>query len=126
MGSLPAEELRLLSSYLRAHQGGARYEVAVDSATKAGALIVRDGRPVVVLTTYEARPLTTVAQLRRLIARGDVRYALLTGLCGVHTARTNAACSPAALWVRAHAKDVSREAGLARGQVLWLLPGAIP
>jgi 4-amino-4-deoxy-L-arabinose transferase-like glycosyltransferase len=125
VGSLPAEELRLLSSYLRAHQGGARYEVAVDSATKAGALIVRDGRPVVVLTTYEARPLTTVAQLRRLIARGDVRYALLTGLCGAHTARTNAACSPAALWVRTHAKDVSRAAGLERRQALWLLPGAI-
>jgi 4-amino-4-deoxy-L-arabinose transferase-like glycosyltransferase len=123
VGSLPPEELRLLSSYLRAHRGGARYEVAVDSATKAGALIVRDGLPVVVLTTYEARPLTTVAQLQRLIARGEVRYALLTGLCGAHTARTNAACSPAALWVRAHARDVSRQAGLEHGQVLWLLPG---
>jgi len=124
VGSLPPEELRLLSSYLRAHRGSARYEVAVDSATKAGALIVRDGLPVVVLTTYEARPLTTVAQLQRLIARGLVRYALLTGLCGAHTARTNAACSPAALWVRAHATDVSRLAGLEHGQVLWLLPGA--
>jgi 4-amino-4-deoxy-L-arabinose transferase-like glycosyltransferase len=126
VGSLPAEELQLLSSYLRAHQGSAHYEVAADSATKAGALIVRDGQPVVVLTTYEARPLTTVAQLQKLIVQGEVRYALLTGLCGVHTARTNAACSPAALWVRTHAKDVSREAGLTRGQVLWLLPGAIP
>jgi hypothetical protein len=124
VGSLPPEELRLLSSYLRAHQGSARYEVAIDSATKAGALIVRDGRPVVVLTTYEARPLTTIAQLQRLVSRGEVRYALLTGLCGAHTARTNAACSPAALWVRAHAKDVSRKAGLERAQVLWRLPGA--
>jgi 4-amino-4-deoxy-L-arabinose transferase-like glycosyltransferase len=125
VGALPSEELRLLSSYLRAHRGGARYEVAVESATNAGALIVRDGLPVVVLTTYEGRALTTVAQLQRLIARGDVRYALLTGLCGAHTARTNAACSPAALWVRAHAKDVSRKAGLGRRDVLWLLPGAI-
>jgi 4-amino-4-deoxy-L-arabinose transferase-like glycosyltransferase len=125
VGSLPPEELRLLSSYLRAHRGTARYEAAVDSATKAGALIVRDGLPVVVLTTYEARPLTTVAQLQRLIARGEVRYALLTGLCGAHTARTNAACSPAALWVRTHARDVSREARLKHPQVLWLLPGAV-
>ncbi len=126
VGSLPGEELRLLSAYLRAHQGGARYEAAVDSATKVGALIVRDGRPVVVLTTYEARALTTIPQLQRLIARGEVRYALLTGLCGAHTARTNAACSPAAVWVRAHARDVSREAGLTHDQVLWLLPGASP
>ncbi len=125
VGSLPPGELRLLSSYLRAHRGSARYEAAVDSATKAGALIVHDGLPVVVLTTYEARPLTTVAQLQRLIARGEVRYALLTGLCGAHTARTNAACSPAALWVRAHAKDVSRQVGLEHDKVLWLLPGAI-
>lgn len=125
VGSLPPKELSLLSSYLLAHRGGARYEAAVDSATKAGGLIVRDGLPVVVLTTYEARPLTTIAQLRRLIARGEVRYALLTGLCGAHTARTNAACSPAALWVTAHAKDVSRQAGLEHPKVLWLLPGAI-
>jgi 4-amino-4-deoxy-L-arabinose transferase-like glycosyltransferase len=124
VGSLPGGELRLLSTYLRAHQGSARYEAAVDSATKVGALIVRDGRPVVVLTTYEARPLTTIPQLQRLIARGEVRYALLTGLCGAHTARTNAACSTAALWVRAHARDVSRKAGLTHDGVLWLLPGA--
>lgn len=126
VGSLPGGELRLLSAYLRAHQGGARYEAAVDSATKVGALIVRDGRPVVVLTTYEARALTTIAQLQRLIVRGEVRYALLTGLCGAHTARTNAACSLAALWVRAHARDVSRKAGLTHDGVLWLLPGVRP
>ncbi len=126
VGSLPSGELRLLSAYLRAHQGGARYEAAVDSATKVGALIVRDGRPVVVLTTYEARPLTTIPELQRLIARGEVRYALLTGLCGAYTARTNAACSPAVVWVRTHARDVSRKAGLTHDQVLWLLPGAKP
>jgi 4-amino-4-deoxy-L-arabinose transferase-like glycosyltransferase len=125
VGSMPTQELAPLSSYLRAHQGAARYQVAVDSATKAGALIVRDGRSIVVLTTYEGRVFTSVAQLQRLIAHAEVRYALLTGLCGAHTARTNAACSAPALWVRAHARDVSRQAGLPHGGVLWLLPGAI-
>jgi 4-amino-4-deoxy-L-arabinose transferase-like glycosyltransferase len=123
VGALPADELLPLSAYLRAHREGARYELAVDSATQAGALIVRDGLPVVVLTTYEARTLTTVAQLKRLIARGEVRYAFLSGLCGRDTPRTNAACSAPALWVRAHATDVSLAAGLPRAKALWRLPG---
>jgi 4-amino-4-deoxy-L-arabinose transferase-like glycosyltransferase len=126
IGAMPAEELRQLSVYLRAHQGTARYEVAADSATRVAALIVRDQLPVLVLTSYEGRTFTTVAQLQRAIARGEVRYALLTGLCGPHTPRTDAACSPPALWVRAHARDVSRQAGLTRPQALWLLPGATP
>jgi 4-amino-4-deoxy-L-arabinose transferase-like glycosyltransferase len=122
VGALPANVLAPLSAYLRSHRAGARYEVAVDSATQAGSLIVRDGLPVVVLTTYEARTLTTVAQLKRLIARGEVRYAFLSGLCGKRTRRTNSACSAPALWVRAHATDVSRAAGLPRAAVLWRLP----
>ena len=123
VGSLPQDELLPLSNYLQAHRAGARYEVAVDSATQAGSLIVRDGQPVVVLTTYQARTLTTVAQLKQLIARGEVRYAFLSGLCAMRTPRTNSACSPPALWVRAHATDVSRAAGLPRAKVLWQLPG---
>jgi 4-amino-4-deoxy-L-arabinose transferase-like glycosyltransferase len=122
IGALPADELLPLSSYLKAHRGGARYEVAVDSATQAGSLIVRDGLPVIVLTTYEGRMLTTVARLQRLIARGEVRYALLTGLCGRRTPRTNSACSAPALWVSTHASDVSKAAGLPRAKLLWRLP----
>jgi len=125
VGALPAAELASLSSYLRAHQGAARYEVAADSATKIGALVVRDARPVVVLTTYGAQTLTSVAALRRLIARGEVRYAFLSTGCGPHTPRTDAGCSTPALWVRAHGVDVSRQAGLTRGGVLWRLPGAV-
>jgi hypothetical protein len=122
IGALPADELLPLSSYLRTHRAGARYEVAVDSATQAGSLIVRDGLPVIVLTTYEGRTLTTVARLQRLMARGEVRYALLTGLCGKRTPRTNSACSAPALWVSAHATDVSKAAGLPRAKLLWRLP----
>jgi 4-amino-4-deoxy-L-arabinose transferase-like glycosyltransferase len=123
VGAMAPAELRLLSDYLRAHQGGARYELAADAATRVAALIARDGRPVVVLTTYQGRLLTGVAQLRRLVARGEVRYALLTSsACGRYTPRTSAGCTPAAVWVRAHARDVSREAGLDRDRALWRLP----
>ena len=59
VGALPGDEQRPLSTYLRAHQGGARYEVAAQSATQIGSLIVQDARPVVVLTSYGARVFTT-------------------------------------------------------------------
>ena len=80
-----------------------------------------DARPVVVLTSYNARTLTSVAKLRQLIAKGEVRYAFLDSLCGSHTPSTDAACSPPAVWIRAHATDVSHQAGLSRSKILWRL-----
>jgi 4-amino-4-deoxy-L-arabinose transferase-like glycosyltransferase len=124
VGALPVEELNSISSYLRAHQDGARYEVAAQSATQIGALIVKDVRPVVILTSYGARSFTSVTKLKDLIAAGEVRYAFLNSPCPHRLAAKNPACSPAAKWIRAHARDVSRDAGLQRGKVLWLLPGA--
>ncbi len=124
VGAADPTELMHLSDFLRAHQGNARFEVAAASATAVGALIVRDVRPVVVLTTYNAQPLISVAEFRRLVAAGQVRYAWLNTICGPHTARTDAACSPAGLWVRRHGVDVSHQAGLPHGEILWYLPPA--
>jgi hypothetical protein len=124
VGALPIEEQRLVSAYLRAHQGRARYEVAALSATQIGSLVVQDARPIVILTSYNARVFTSIAKLRQLIAQGKVRYAFLNSDCGPHGSSGNAACSAPARWVRAHGTDVSRQAGLGRGKVLWLLPGA--
>ncbi len=124
VGALPGEELEPLSKYLRANQRGARYEVTSQSATQIGALIVRDARPVVVLTSYGARVFTTTAQLKRLIARGEVRYAFLNSPCPHHLSPNNPACSAPAKWIRANGTDVSHAAKLRRGKTLWLLPGA--
>ena len=126
VGALPSEEQRLVSDYLRAHQGSARYEMAAESATQIGSLIVQDARPVVILTTYEARVYTSVAKLKRLIAEGAVRYAFLNSYCGHEVSTVNAACSAPAKWIRANGTDVSQQAGLSRHKVLWLLPGATP
>jgi 4-amino-4-deoxy-L-arabinose transferase-like glycosyltransferase len=123
VGALPVEEQRLVSNYLRAHQGSARYEVAAQSATQIGGLIVQDARPIVVLTSYGSRVFTSVDKLKQLIAAGEVRYAFLNSPCPHHLAAKNPACSPPAQWIRAHAKDVSRQAGLPHGKILWLLPG---
>jgi 4-amino-4-deoxy-L-arabinose transferase-like glycosyltransferase len=126
VGALPSEEQSLISAYLRAHQHGARYEVAAESATQIGSLIVQDARPVLVLTTYGARVFTGVAKLQRLIAEGQVRYAFLNSFCTHHAASLNPACSAPAKWVRAHGSDVSAQAGLPHHKILYLLPGATP
>jgi 4-amino-4-deoxy-L-arabinose transferase-like glycosyltransferase len=124
VGALPREEQRLVSSYLRAHQDGARYEVAAQSATQIGSLVVQDARPIMILTSYGARVFTSVKKLQHLIARGEVRYAFLNSPCPHRRSPKNPACSTPARWIRAHGTDVSRAAGLDRGKVLWLLPGA--
>jgi 4-amino-4-deoxy-L-arabinose transferase-like glycosyltransferase len=127
VGALPGGEQSALSSYLLAHRDGARYEVAAESATQIGSLIVQDAQPIVVLTTYNARVYTSVAKLRHLIAAGAVRYAFLNSSCSPrHHSPVNAACAAPALWIRAHGTDVSSAAGLGRAKVLYLLPGARP
>jgi hypothetical protein len=124
VGELPGAQQRPLSAYLLAHQDGARYEVAAESATAIGSLIVKDGRPVIVLTTYDARVFTSIAKLERLIAEGQVRYAFLNTFCTREAPSLNPACSAPARWVRAHGTDVSRRAGLPQGGLLYILPGA--
>jgi 4-amino-4-deoxy-L-arabinose transferase-like glycosyltransferase len=126
VGALPSEEQRLLSSYLRAHQSGARYELAAASATAIGSLIVQDARPVLVLTTYDGRVFTSIARLQQLIAQSKVRYAFLNSFCAHAAANKNPACAAPVKWVREHATDVSRQAGLSRNGLLYRLPGVAP
>jgi hypothetical protein len=122
VGALGAEEQRALSVYLTAHQAGARYELAAGSATTVASLIVQDQRPVLMLTSYNGRPLTSPSQLQALATSGQVRYAFLDSRCGAHTPKTAAGCAPAARWVRAHGSDVSLKAGLRLRGLLWRLP----
>lgn len=122
LGVLHAGELQPLSAYLRAHQGSAYYEAAFDSGTKIGELVVRDARPILVLTTLNGRVFTPLARLRALAAAGRVRYAFLGSVCGPHSPPTNEDCSAPARWVLAHGVDVSRAAGMPRTGMLWQLP----
>jgi 4-amino-4-deoxy-L-arabinose transferase-like glycosyltransferase len=125
VGALNPIEQRALSAYLLSHQGRARYELAAGSSTSVASLIVQDQRAVLMLTTYNGIPFTSVAQLKAMIAHGEVRYAFLDSVCARASTKTTAGCAPAALWIRAHATDVSRQAGL-RGGVLWQLPSPMP
>lgn len=121
VGALHPSERRALSAYLLAHQDGAHYELAAGSATSVASLIAEDARPMVMLTTYAGRPLTSVARLRALIARGEVHYALIEPRCVPDRIPRSPGCAPAARWVRAHAVDVSRAAGLHANGTLWRL-----
>jgi 4-amino-4-deoxy-L-arabinose transferase-like glycosyltransferase len=122
VGAMPADEVARLSAYLRAHRGNARYEVAVSSATQAGALIVHDRQPVLVLTTYDGRTLVSGPRLARLVAGGQVRFALLGGRCHPGDPATAAQCSSPGRWILAHGADISTEARLRRSSLLWRLP----
>jgi 4-amino-4-deoxy-L-arabinose transferase-like glycosyltransferase len=101
-----------LSAFLLSHQNGARYEVASPTVARASTLIIRDARPVLMLTSLYGRPLLTPVQLQHLVATKQVRYLLGRGACG-----KTGACPPVVRWARAHARDVSRAAGLAPGTV---------
>ena len=120
-GVIAPHQLSSLSRYLRANDDGARYELAAGSATRVAALIARDARPVVMLTTFSGRPLVGVASLARLVAAGEVRFALLDGDCRPPGRPSEPACSAAAAWVRLHGTDVSVGAGLPRARLLWHL-----
>ena len=126
VGQLPGDVQRKLSTYLHAHNNGARYELAAESATQIGSLIVQDAEPIVVLTTYNGRVYTSIAKLKRMIAAGQVRYAYLATFCGRKASSVNAACSAPVVWIREHGTDVSHDAGLRENRTLYLLPGAKP
>lgn len=121
-GYAPAGQVAALSRFLTTYQGGARYEVASTAVAKAGPLIARDGRPVLMLTSLYGRPLLTPPQLAATVARGEVSYLLLgRGTC----ARRAARCAPVVRWARRHATDVSRAAGQRPGTVYQLSTAAV-
>jgi 4-amino-4-deoxy-L-arabinose transferase-like glycosyltransferase len=107
--------LAALSRFLIAHRGRARYEVASPNVVRAAPLIIRDARPVLMLTSLYGRPLLGAARLQQLVATGQVRYALLgPASC------SSRGCAPSVRWARAHSRDVSVAAGQLPGTVYRL------
>jgi 4-amino-4-deoxy-L-arabinose transferase-like glycosyltransferase len=115
---LPAGEVTALSHFLVPRQGRARYEVASSTVYRASQLVVRDGRPVLVLTSVGARPLLTPRELAHLVAGGDVHYVLGRGACSRQAAHP---CAPVLRWLRANSRDVSRATGVGPPGTLYRL-----
>ena len=115
---MTAGEVSRLSAFLVGHQGGARFEVASPTVVRAAPLIVHDGRPVLMLTSLDGRPLLSAGRLAGLVSGGQVRYALLgRGACATSAGRP---CAPAVEWAMRHARDVSASAGLPAGTLYAL------
>ena len=115
---MPPGEVARLSAFLAGHEGGARFEVASATVVRAAPLIVHDGRPVLMLTSLDGRPLLSAGRLARLVSGGQVRYALLgRGACATSAGRT---CAPAVRWAMSHSRDVSTSAGLPPGALYAL------
>lgn len=116
---LPAGEVTALSRFLVSRQRSARYEVATSTVYRASQLVVRDGRPVLVLTSLHGLPLVTPRLLAAEVAAGRVRYVLLgSGICPRRAARP---CAPVLSWALAHGRDVSRAAGVGPPGTLYRL-----
>ncbi|MEA2479423.1 MAG: hypothetical protein QOJ07_1345, partial [Thermoleophilaceae bacterium] len=125
-GSMPPRRLDKIANYLATHSAGTRYELASASAVTAGPLIVRDGRPVLVLTSLNGLPFASQQQVQTAVETGQVRYAMLPrGHCTPRFAG-KARCAPGVLWARAHGTDVSPAAGLRRGTLYSLSPQPVP
>jgi 4-amino-4-deoxy-L-arabinose transferase-like glycosyltransferase len=118
-GAMSPRELDRLSAYLAPRTRGMRYELVSASYQKVAPLIVKDGRPVLIATSVQQRPLVTIARLRREIAAGHVRYVLFANECGSDNPLAVSHCVGVLRWLRAQSTDVSRAAGLGTSGVLF-------
>jgi 4-amino-4-deoxy-L-arabinose transferase-like glycosyltransferase len=118
IGAMPPAEVAKLSRYLRAHDHGARYEVASATAVKAAALIAHDGRPVMLLDALARQPIVPAARLRFDVLHRDVRYLLMASGCRAGR------CGQAVAWAQRAGVDVTRRAGLPGRGLLYALPAA--
>jgi hypothetical protein len=126
-GAMPRAQVDALSGYLQPRTRGARYELAVDNYSEAAALIIRDARPVMIVSSVAKHQITSASTIRAAFQRGDVRYALMGGSCARARSLTYKHCLPALRWIRAHGVDVTKAAGMQSSglSLFQLRPGVI-
>ena len=83
-GAMATSEVNAISAYLARHNRGARYEFAAATPTEVAALIIKDMRPILSLTSSGSHELLAGASAGR--ARGERRAALRRGQRGVRRA----------------------------------------
>jgi 4-amino-4-deoxy-L-arabinose transferase-like glycosyltransferase len=121
LATAPPANVAALSSFLWPRTMGIRYELAVDEPLALAALIIHDQRPILPLTSFGGRPLTSVDRLRAAVLSGSVRYGLVAAYgCGPRNL-ARAGCTAAALWIRERGVDVTPKVGLEGRSRLYLL-----
>lgn len=93
-----------LISYLEAHQGNAKYLVAVISSNEADSIILSTNKAVMALGGFSGSdPILTTSQLATLTANGTVRYFLLSSNGGMGSGSQSALIT----WIKQHSTVVS-------------------
>src|SRR5213080_284804 len=94
-----------LIRYLEAHQGTAKYLVAVSSSRGADAIILATNKPVMTLGGFSGSdPILTTSQLAALVESGQVKYFLLSGSGGFGAGGSGQ--SALITWIQQHSKVV--------------------
>ncbi len=105
-----ARSLTLLSGYLRAHRGGARFLVAATDAKTADPIALASGLPVITVGGFSGvDPAPTTSQLESLIGSGQLRYVLVDA-SRVLPATVAQRSLSAAMWAERHCARVPSSA----------------
>ncbi len=108
-GSLSATTL----AYLKAHQGSAKYLVAATGSQTTAGIILATGKAVVTIGGFNGQdPAPTVSQLAAMVARGELRYVLVSG--GGMGGPGGSSSSALTTWVKQHGTAV-KGAGVTEG-----------
>jgi 4-amino-4-deoxy-L-arabinose transferase-like glycosyltransferase len=108
-GSLSATTL----AYLKAHQGSAKYLVAATGSQTTASIILATGKAVVTIGGFSGQdPAPTVSQLAAMVARGELRYVLVSG--GGMGGPGGSSSSALTTWVKQHGTAVE-DAGVTTG-----------
>ncbi len=92
-----------LIRYLEAHQGNAKFLVAVASSNEADSIILATNKPVMTLGGFSGSdPILTTTQLAALVKSGTVRFFLLNGTGGFGGSSQSALIT----WIKQHCKAV--------------------
>jgi 4-amino-4-deoxy-L-arabinose transferase-like glycosyltransferase len=101
-----------LVNYLKTHQGGAKYAVAVPDSNSAGPYIMA-GLDVLPIGGFSGQvPFPTLAQFKSLIASGQLRYVLSVGFGGGRGGPGGAGGSDITSYVTSNCTAVSGYSGL--------------
>ncbi|MEU3337548.1 glycosyltransferase family 39 protein [Streptomyces sp. NPDC006668] len=108
-GGMDGEVSSAMISYLRKHQDGAAWLVAVATDQTASSIILESGQPVISMGGWSGSDdAMTLAKLKSLVKAGTLHYVVVSGDGGRSTS------SEIATWVKKHGTAVSAYSGLYR------------
>jgi 4-amino-4-deoxy-L-arabinose transferase-like glycosyltransferase len=104
-----------LVSYLEAHQGSAKYLVAASGSQTTAPIIIKTGKAVVTIGGFNgADPAPTLNQLQAMVAKGELKYVLVSGTGGGGPGGRGDTSQALQTWVTQHGtavKGVSTSGG---------------